>query len=545
MILSVFVTACNDKQNLLVYDSLRAIDNIIEPNPETAQDSLFLINLAELNPANKAYYHLLSTIVAAKLYRPFENDLVISEVADYYSKQPLSANYIRALLYLGLVRSEIGISDTIVYHTLKRAEDIILTHPGISDPVTNDKIYFHLGYINERAENFNKADYYYKKAQEQTLLSGDVNGLVASSISLFWIYSQKKDKEAALMELNKVDTLLNLSPEQYYDIIGAKGEYYFMSGKYNDALFCFKELERRANQIKGEIWFSAIYEAISDIYTKMGVLDSALYYAQESVNHLTDTMYYRQNYIIYNKLSSIAARQGNYELAVNNYESAFLLLLNSIEKEHRAGSNIYRIDNDYALMRVELEKEKHKKRSQLFLLIGIILFLAFISIVIVFRIIYIKTENLGLRAKFAEEEALNIEMKEQHKEHLLAVYRIMAQNNKQTKDFLIQLTQKYFREEPKIIKEIDRWLISMKYGLPNALADSIDEKWLLPGINVDLLHLTKTERVIIFSLSHGLSNKDTATLLGITENNLGSKKYNLKKKVVVCMPENSSLISIF
>ncbi len=544
LILSVFIGECNDNQEYLTYSRLRAIDIIVETDPEAANDSLLLINKEELDPKNRAYYDLLATIVAHSLCHPFENDSVILEVADYYSKQPVHVNYIRALLYLGLVKHEIGIPDTIVYQILKRAEAIILTHPEISDPVTNDKIYFHLGYINERARNFGKAGYYYKKAQEQTLLSGNINGLVSSSIALFWIHSQNKNKEAAIMEINKIDTLTNLSPGQYYDIIGAKGEYYFMSGQLHDALLCFKELARRAIQIKCEIWFSAVYEAIADIYTEMGILDSALYYAQKSVDHITDTMYYRQNYIIYNKLSIIAARQGNYELALNNYGRAFLLLLRSMEKEQTAGSNLYKTDHDYALMRVELEKERHKKRSQVFLLIGIILFLAFIFIVIVFRIIYIKNENLGLCAKFAEEKAQNVEMKEQYKEHLLAVYRVMAQNSKQTKDFLIKLTQRYFREDQRILREIDNWLVSMKYGLPNALADSIDEKWLLSGPDVALLHLTKTEKVIIFSLSHGLSNKDRQHYSGSLKTILEAKNIiSRKKSLFVCLKTTPSFHS--
>lgn len=54
LILLVFVVACNNRPRHLAYNRLRAIDFIIETDPETAHDSLFLINTAE--PDSDLYY---------------------------------------------------------------------------------------------------------------------------------------------------------------------------------------------------------------------------------------------------------------------------------------------------------------------------------------------------------------------------------------------------------------------------------------------------------------------------------------------------------
>ena len=109
----MLLAACNRERNEAMLLHLQQLDTVLDDNPEAIKDSLLQINPADLSQSNKAYYNLLKTIADDKTYFNFTNDTLINDVEkQLHRHQKGSELHIRSLIYQGIVRYRMGITDS-------------------------------------------------------------------------------------------------------------------------------------------------------------------------------------------------------------------------------------------------------------------------------------------------------------------------------------------------------------------------------------------------------------------------------------------------
>lgn len=139
---------------------LAQLDSIIDEQPQVVSDSLLQLKPQHFSSANRAYYGLLKTIADDKTYKSYTSDSLINSVVDYYTEHNQEdQNLIRALIYQGITRIRMGISDTTVYVPLKEAEKL-LSRVKNPDASTGYMLYYYLGNVNYRNGNYSVAEKY-------------------------------------------------------------------------------------------------------------------------------------------------------------------------------------------------------------------------------------------------------------------------------------------------------------------------------------------------------------------------------------------------
>jgi hypothetical protein len=69
---------CQTPYQKEINKKLVTVDSLIEEDAQVAEDSLSPIQLEDLDNENRAYYHLLNSIIGSKLNYEFINDSAIS-----------------------------------------------------------------------------------------------------------------------------------------------------------------------------------------------------------------------------------------------------------------------------------------------------------------------------------------------------------------------------------------------------------------------------------------------------------------------------------
>ena len=128
--------SCNVQKDNDDYLHLSKLDLLIDSIPNQVSDSLKAMSVNDFSRENRAYYNLLKTISDDKTYFNFTNDSLINNVVDYYQTQdPKNKNYIRSLIYQGVVRTRMGVYDSTVFEPLKEANLIFKQQINL-DPST-------------------------------------------------------------------------------------------------------------------------------------------------------------------------------------------------------------------------------------------------------------------------------------------------------------------------------------------------------------------------------------------------------------------------
>ncbi len=525
--------SCHPRPNEAVTRQLTRIDTLLSINPEAARDTLEAINPLLLRQPNRAYYHLLQTIATDKLYQSFYSDSHISAAVDYYEKQPLSDNYLRALLYQGIVRLHLELPDSMVYEPLKKAESILLEHPKAASLHTATRIFFYLGRVNQDNNNFEQAGFYYGEAVRYAQKAGDNEGVVAGLLAMFWGYLRQNDFENALSLLNRLDEMKNISPELQFDIINAHGGYFLTKGEYNKALMAYKQLEKLTNQLKGKPLLSHLYYSIAKIYGRIDELDSALYYAQKATENIADTSFQSKNYYLHTYLADMAQQEGKYELAATHYKEAFGLLLKSVDE--KTEKRIYELEKKYDLSRVEVNALRARQRHQGMMVAMTVGILVLLLLLYTFkqrlRHKHLVLENQRLKLQALEEEYRYNQYAKQQSENLVAIYRLLARGQTDVRDRFERLSMKYINKNQAFYEALQAVLTFLKDEF-TAQMEELANSGVLDMYKIpDTIELSATEKIILFLIYCQTTAKENATLLGISANNYGVKKWHLKQKL--------------
>lgn len=538
-------SSCEKANDKMLFDKLRSWDSMIDSIPYAVSDSLQLMDYYDLSRSNRAYYNLLKVISDDKTYVNFSNDSTINSVAIYYKgHDPQNSNYIRALAYQGIVRTRMGVKDSTVYEPLREADRLLKSMPE-SDPSLGYLINYFLGNVHYNNRNYSSASQYFQTALNYANEEDDSTHVFDTYLAFFWNEMQHKNLDKSKLYLDSLSSFYNYLPEKDYYILNTQSIYYEAIGEPEQALEREKEQLKIFHRQKEVIDISRLYFNISDRYSGLGQLDSAMFYAQTSIDMIEDSNY-RLNHLYYQNVADIAEKQGNYLVANNYRKQAAELYKNSVQD--RLDTQITEIEKKYDLTESENRVLLAHQQSMKIIIAALTLI---IILIVILTNVYRVRRNTKMELLVAEnrlhQQELQTEIMEEEadkRKWLLQLYSNISDRLTFLQDEFEKLTQRYVSSQPKVYKD-------MQEILKNADTDLRDiNKTLTPDANTFYLYtklsddngiLNDKEKLMLMLLSCDADNRELATFMNTTIESIRVRKSQLKKK----MCENNMDVSVF
>ena len=527
--------SCGNKANEHVYQQLSSWDSMIDSEPQRVSDSLQMINPEDLDRATKAYYGLLKIISDDKTYVNFTSDSLINSVSDYYRfYDPKSNNYIRALAYQGIVRTRMGVRDSTIFEPLREAGKLFLSMQN-PDPSIGYLINYFLGNIHYVNRSNTVADDYFRKALNYAYQERDSIHLFDTYLALYWNEMVPKKIETGKLYLDTLSSFYNRLLGKNYFILNAQSIYYDVIGEPENALEREKELLQITYNQKESIDLSRLYYNISDRYTGLEQLDSAMLYAQMAIGSIQDTTY-RQTYLYYQNVANIAEKQGNLSLSNEYLRNAFSLYSQSIRD--RLDTRIVELEKKYDL--TEAENEVLRARQQNLRIVIGTLVLVIVLIFIVMHAFKVrrsaklklmqaeyKMQQQELQAKILREEAGK-------RKWLLQLYSHISGRLAFLQGEFETLTQRYISSHPKVYREMETILKNTDTDLRDitkAIATDDEAFYAYTHLEDEEGVLNTTEKMLLMLLACDADNRQLATFMNTSLESIRVRKSQLKKKM--------------
>lgn len=548
-ILILFVS-CNTKQNETQTLRLAALDSLLDTQPETALDSLnSIIQSDKLSRFNTAYADLLQTIAQDKTYFNFTSDSLISNTVEILSsyKDNHPELYARSLLYQGLVRYRMGVTDSTAYQPIKIATDILKETKTIKTNSTVLMCFMYLGEIHNSNDNNKLAYKWYKEAYIVAKSLGKEDDIYFATYALFWNKLVQRDLDSAEYYLNELADNLKINTEYKYSLKNDSASLFLQKGDYQDALrLNLEELE----QLNPADTFAlrAVHYSLADIYLRLAKPLSAYRHAKQAVSLIQDTLY-AYNDLYYKKLGESAFEANLYKEAYAASRKAYKHHLNFIDK--KTDKQILELEKKY-----DYAEEKNKAliyRNRLLLSLGVV---GFLIILLIFGTVIwrIKKRQSDRKLQLATAKVLNIELEKKNKEmenqYLIKVQKQSERELALTNYLLLQYQRKFRQHTsmknfiadltaiPVIAKNklIQKKILEMQDITKEDNSAQIEEstKTLVRTLDIDeqvINHLEPSELELLITLSLIPNTRQAADLLETTTNSLYVRKSNLKKKL--------------
>lgn len=303
----IVLLGCSDKD----CKYLQSADAILNEQPDSTFCMLLKIDYDKLSKKNKAYYTLLFVSAKYKQYMLIENDSLINIAVDYYTNNFEKDKLTRALMY------KKGVLSNIDYNKL--ASDCYKDAEVIAD--TSD--YLILGLLNtclgelyqrtyigidEDIIRNKQALYYYRKTEHKLFESYSL-----SSIGKLY---NNRNRDSALLYIDQAIDLAkqNNDKQTLFNNKFLKACLYRHYGvNYHEAKKLLLEVYRNRDSV---IVDGALFMELSNLYVKLGQMDSARYIAQQFPKRIesTDTISYDM------MLEQIALVRGDYKNAYFHYQ---------------------------------------------------------------------------------------------------------------------------------------------------------------------------------------------------------------------------------
>lgn len=540
-------SACRQEQNKADTARLMRLDSLLTTHPGAVPDSLKNINTDLLNDYNNAYFYLLDIIAKDKNYFKFTSDSLITKAVDklceYSNKQP--ATYARSLMYQGIVRYRMHITDSTTYQPLKEANTIFgaLTPPDL----TNQYLcLYYLSQIHEKNNNIDQAKVYLTEAAQVAQQIGDTSYLYSVYSGIFWLDINRSDFKEAKHYLDLISRYMLSTDEYVISFKNMQSVYFERTGQYNKSL----ALEQQILQLKSKPEYKNTlitnYYNISKAYCKLNQPDSTLKYAALSVQAIRDTSYHL-NYLYYLNLAQAACKSGDYRLSVYGYEKTYELLSHHLDK--KLDTKILELEKKYNL--TASENTTLRLRNRMIVLGAVVLLMLVVIIILVQHSVrqkQIKTLT-EQRNKALESEKLLLHDKQ---------LRLTAENSRNEQELIkTQLILSFFQQVSKQNLEIKKLLYDLKINtyiegnkvVYNRISEEynsfnreskitetdmfIDDVLLkLTGITAeDARKLNKSERLLLLLLTLNTSNHEMAVLFNTSSDSIRNRKVKLKKKM--------------
>ena len=522
---ALLFAACNRQQTEADRTHLNKLDSLLAVQPEATADSLKQIHPARLSHFNRGYYQLLKVIAQDKTYYNFTSDSLIDATVHILSrhKRAYPHTYARSLLYQGLVRYRMGVTDSTAYEPIKEAADI-LEVKKINDPLLSYFCYHYLGLIHNENNNPSYSILYYEKAIKNIKQYGDKNYLLMTYFEITWTYLKTNKIDAAKQYIDTLINVKNISDEQKASLNQILSVYYDST---NEPL---KALEINKLLVKSNYSYtdmSSMYFKISNNYKALNKLDSALLYAEKAEECKPDSDYYLNN-LYYKNIGEISEQLKLWQISANAYRKAYLLKEKATSKA--LDKQIMSLEKKYDL------KEAENKALQLtnrLIFTGFISLTLLILLVTSFVIFRQRGKHAQIKTQLLAQEKINVERNLIEKEFMLPMYQQISQRNAIIKAFLSDLmTNPYLAKNTQLLNKISEvYQDSVKTSNINEFLT--DEKFTeFTGIECESCQLlNENEKMLLVFAAMKLDNRQIAVLFNTTESSVRGRKAKLRAKI--------------
>ena len=538
-------SSCKRADDKILLEKFNRWNILIDSIPYDISDSLRLIDSDNLSRSNRAYFNLLEVISDDKTYVNFTSDSTINSVVMYYKvNDPKNSNYISALAYQGIVRTRMGVKDSTVYEPLREADRLLQYMPE-SNSSLGYLINYFLGNVHYNSRNYLSASQYYRKTLDYAYKENDSTHLFDTYLAFFWNELQQRNIAQSKLYLDSLVSFYNYLPEKDYYILNTQSIYYESIGQTEKALEREKEQLKLYHKLKEDIDISRLYFNISRKYAGLEQLDSAMLYAQLTIDIIGDSTF-RQNHIYFQNIADIAERQGNFFVANNYRKQAAELYKSSVQD--RLDTQIAEIEKKYDL--TESENKALKAHQQTMQIIIVALILMIVLIIIIMHVYRIR-KNTKMRLLITEDKLHQQElqseiMKEEagKRKWLILLYSNISGRLTFLQDEFEKLTQRYVSSQPKIYKDMQTILKNTDTELRDiGITLAPDDKTFYSYTKIKDVNniLNFNEKLILMLLSCDADNRQLATFMNTTIESIRVRKSQLKRKMI----ENNIDISLF
>ena len=534
---ALLLVACNRQRNEADRTHLNKLDSLLAVQPEAAADSLKTFSNRKLSRFNSGYYQLLEVIVLDKNYYNFTSDSLIStaekKLSRYKRKEP--GTYARSLMYLGLVRYRMGVTDSTAYQPLKEAlkHFVGMTSPGIlSEYLCN----YYLGEIHNRNNNLLLSNKYYFKSLQIAERLNNADYLFYVHRALFWNYVKLDKLNEAKKYLDILNSLNGLNSNQLSERHNDNAQYYYSTGNYFKPLeFDLKLYKQSTNKNDSINLLSTAYRLVDD-YEKINKLDSALQYALETIRYIKDTTK-TYNYLYYLRVAEISEQTPDFKTSMKHYKQAYHLY-NNVGKRS-LDTQIFELEKKYNLTEAENNALKFKNRTILFGAISLVLLLVLTIVLIIWRQRKIKIERQRLLIekdnKILQHEKIQAERTLLEKDLIIPLYTQISGRNLKMKSFLEELIKENsIADKPTLLRKIKTEYKLYTENLNVSDGDFItnEQFYFFSGLTFEQCKvLSNKEKMLLVFIAIKLDNQQIAVLLNTTYDSVRAYRSRLKKKM--------------
>lgn len=512
-------------------NNIHFISDYIDINNGLKDDIISGINARDENNYNLAYNIFISVDKIAA-----END----------------SNRIRtlALNNLGILFYYLNVNDSAVQYYFK-ALDLAKKYNYLDLLITINN---NIGIIYSRAEDYNLAIDYFKKAYEASKISGDtlkmginLTNIALSKVNIGEHLMAEKDFNLAIDYLSYYDYLPGL-----IRAYNGLGRLYYIQDNYSKSINYYQNAIKFAKKINQNVDRELFYSNIAKSYFELDI--------EIALNYL-DTAYdfSRVNKNIFAMIDIIEFKSEAYYRKSEYKESQKLLLianhlldsLNSKNMNNQINNNIQLVNFEAKKREYDLLKEKTEIKSKLNSFIYIALIVLVISIIVIARMRIksiemtkklLKLENEETQSKFIKErsKAENLEKKVdqinvklmskelliENKNQILSSIGSLIDNNKiddgKGKEYLLNLKQQ-LNQDNLVDKNIDNFNLYFEKVHADFFKNLLNAH---PNLTVNDLRLSAY-------LILQFNNKEIADIINISNESVRKRKQRLKEKLEI------------
>jgi hypothetical protein len=527
--------SCQSEHNNADTARLEVLDSLLALYPEAVIDSLKKINSEQLSTYNKAYYQLLDIIAKDKTYFDFSSDSIINSTVDavstYRSKQ--TQNYARSLMYQGIVRYRMKITDSTAYQPLREAVRVF--HSLVPPDLKNQYLcLYYLGEIHDKNNNIDQSRNYYERAVQIAKQLGFRNYVFSSYRNLFWNRMKDADYFQSKSYLDSLDISNNQTLSQNYEKDNMYSSYYKSQGQYSNAIFIDKKMLYYDIKLNDSTSIIADLYRLSQNYKNLNHLDSAFYYGQLAIQFIRDTTS-NLNYLYYLNIAEITKRMGSWEKSANAYKNAYELMSRDVDKN--LDTKILELEKRYNLAEAENKRLAAENRSYLFLGLSAVLLLAIIIGLLFYRQYRIKMEV----SKQIQEEQLNnqrnmLNRDAAEKQWVEKLYNYVAQQKNGMGELLYKLQNNIAINDNERVRElITATEKSYTTDMKKMSSQLLDDEMFLRFTKLTLeesVKLNESDKFLIMLIICRMSYKQIESLLGSSYDSIRIRKKRLLNKIV-------------
>lgn len=390
--------ACGRKpypQSLIVADSLASV----QPDSAIALLNTMKDSMKAESESTQMYYQLLCIKANDKAYIRHTSDSLILSVLHYYIKKDDKRHLPEAYYYAGRVYRDLEDAP----QALDYFEKALEVSPKDANYLLKSKIYSQMGTLFLYQKTYDEALKMFKEAQKCDIALKDSIGMIFNLKDIADAYRCIDKNDSSLYYFRKAYDLANIHKD--YELMALVqsqiASLYTELGKYDLAQQALQPSLDSLN-IPSK---SGIFSIASELYNKIGLIDSAIYYYKELLQ--CGTIYAKQS-----------AHEGLAQIAINrsNPQEALLQLRQYIQ----CTDSIHKITDTETIRRLnslynyqlrekannQLTAENKQKQN---LIIIISLISLFILVLLFAYLQYARRKNLQLRNQLEKLEQLKDE----------------------------------------------------------------------------------------------------------------------------------------